>query len=177
MRWWIGGGALALALAFRSRRSQPGEPAGDREAWVRLEDAPGLAVRMPSRSWTTPPVRSVLQSAGLVAAQMGGALQVADVAPEMRGASYPPHKSHRWGNDVDVGYTLSEYPTPPGAATDPRLVLVVQSIAPMIEEAFAAPSRIAALAGRGFKIQVWPGHEGHLHLRLRSDLMSRSATT
>jgi len=167
---WIAGG---LAVAWLLRRS--GAPS--REGWVRLTDEPGLAVRMPARSWTTPAVRDVLRVAGGLAAQLGGALQVADVGPPVRGAPYPPHRSHRWGRDIDLGYTLDVYPTPAATPVDPRVAQVLAAIAGAIEVVYAGPRRVDALEGYGFKVRTWPGHDKHLHLRLRADLASANATT
>ena len=149
----------------------------DREGWVQLEDAPGLAVRTPSRSWTSPAVRQLLLAAGQVAAQLGGKLQVGDVGPALRGSVYPPHKSHRWGRDLDLAFTLDAYPTPEDVPVDPRLVMVLSSMAPHIEVAGANATRTAALIGRGFKVSAWDGHTRHVHLRLLPELVSSTATT
>lgn len=172
MKWWLKASiGCGLALIFMRRRSASGV-VGDREGWLQLEDEPGLAVRMPSRSWTSPAVRDVLRDAA-----RGVVLQVGDAGPETRGAAYPPHKSHRWGRDIDLGYTEDEYPTPLTTPVSGSIVAALASIAPAIEVVYAGPSRLAALTGHGFKVATWPGHDGHLHLRLRSDLVSRSATT
>jgi len=173
LKLWIKASiGCGLALIFFRRRPSLSVVAGDREGWLQLEDEPGLAVRMPSRSWTSPAVRDVLREAARSAV-----LQVGDAGPEVRGASYPPHKSHQWGRDIDLGYTEDEYPTPIATPVSGRIVAALASIAPAIEVVYAGPSRIAALTGHGFKVAPWPGHEGHLHLRLRSDFVSRSATT
>ena len=144
---------------------------------MRLEDETGLAVRLPSRSWTSPAVREVLRAAGRVAAELGGQLQIGDAGPEVRGAQHRTHKSHRWGRDVDLAYTLERYPTDPEVPVDGRLVDVIESIAPFVEVVYASPARMPALEGHGFDVAEWPGHEKHLHLRLRADLASERAAT
>lgn len=171
-RWALGAGACVLVV--RALRRSPN--VFDREGWMQVEDAAGLAVRWPSRSWTSPAVRSLLERAGRKAAQLGGALQVADVGPAVRGSSYPPHKSHAWGRDVDAGYDLATYPTPPDVAVDPRIVQVLASIAPWIEVVGVGGSRVDAFTGAPFKVDVWSGHKDHMHVRLRRELVSARAT-
>lgn len=165
---WIAGG---LAVAWLLRRSG----GASREGWVRLTNEPGLAVRWPARSWTSPAVREVLRIAGQVAVQLGGELQVADAGPPTRGAPYPPHRSHRWGRDVDLGYTLDVYPTPAATPVDPRVGQVLAAIADAIEVVYTSAARGVALEGYGFEVRTWPGHHDHLHLRLRADLASALA--
>lgn len=160
-------------------------PGGSPDVWVRLVSGAGLRVVRPKRAYTTAAVESVLAQAAAVALAAGGALQVAEVAGEVRGQFLPPHKSHRWGRDVDVGYTLTnEYPTPITTAIDPRWVSVLLAIRPWIETVgvcraralelapgaplAASASELGAFASEasGLPISVWPGHVGHGHVRL-----------
>lgn len=163
-------------------------PAGDPQGWTQLQRAEGLALVRPRRRWTTPPVAAVLRRAGQVAALQGGALQVAEIAGETRGAPLPPHVSHRFGRDVDVGYTLDAYPTPITVAPSTGWIAVMTAIAPWIEVIGVGALRARQLAGEpigpyelaqlerlarertGLPIAVWPDHLGHAHVRLARSL-------
>lgn len=176
--WLLGLGGAALVIPRVAKGKGPAAPSPeDREGWVQMQDAPGLAVREPSRSWTSPAVRSVLLAAGQVAKQLGGKLQLADVGPEIRGDNYPPHKSHRWGRDADIAYTLDDYPTPDDVPVDERVVAVLEAIAPHVEVVGVNAVRLEPFEGRSFKASAWEGHAHHLHLRLRPELVSTTATT
>lgn len=146
-------------------------PDADPAAWVQLVDEPGLEVRFPSRAWTTAAARAVLRQAAAAALALGGKLHVADAGPAAGpGNEYPPHKSHRWGRDFDIGYTLDGYPTPADVAVDPRVPAALETIAPWIETVGVNAVRAAPFAGRPYKVSTWSGHIGHLHLRLRKNL-------
>lgn len=160
------------------------KPTGNPDAWEQLAPAAGLALVRPRRRWTTPPVASVLRRAGQAAALRGGALQVAEIAGETRGAPLPPHVSHRYGRDVDVGYTLDTYPTPINLAPSADWLAVMAEIRPWIEVIGVGSIRARQLAGEpigpyqpaqleqlarertGLPIAVWPDHIGHAHVRL-----------
>jgi hypothetical protein len=181
-RLLVGLGLAGGAFLLVSRRAAAAGPElpqdvdpGDAAGWVRLEDAPGLAIRAPSRSWTSPAVRDLLHIMGEVAAQLGGALQVGDVGPEVRGSPNPPHKSHRWGRDMDLAYTLDAYPTPDDVPVDLRVLEVLEAIAPMIEKIGVHATRLPAFAGRPWKTVAWEGHAHHMHLRLRPELVAEPA--
>jgi hypothetical protein len=169
----VGGGALLASRRAVAGGAQLGDwtpSAAERDGWIQLQDAPGLEVRSVALAWTTPAVARVMQTAGLEAERLGGLLFVADVGPKKRGSEFPPHVSHEWGDDLDVGYTLDRYPTPADVDVDPRIVQVLAAIADWIEVVGVNEARRAAFDGAPFKVATWQGHVGHLHLRLRSGL-------
>lgn len=183
--------AVAMLAAASKRAAAPPDPAAPDapaelgtiaapkagpDGWVKLQDAPGLEVRSPDRSWTSPAVRELLLSAGQLAAQLGGKLQLGDVGPADRGVPFPPHKSHRWGRDMDIAYTLDAYPTPDDVPVDPRVVAVLDALAPFIERAGVNIVRAPAFAAAKFKVSIWDGHAHHLHLRLRPELVAEVKT-
>lgn len=199
------GGAVALAIGLRTdpvqqraSASPPTLPAapppapGAADGWTELQNGPGLVVRRPRRAWTTPAVAAALERAAAVAAAGGGAIQIGEVAGPTRGAPLPPHRSHRWGRDVDVAYRLDTYPTPLALAPtagwlasllalggDLEVVGVGRPRAVQLAEAAGVPDphrladdplEKAVAAALGLPIAVWPGHLTHAHLRLRREL-------
>jgi pyruvate/2-oxoglutarate dehydrogenase complex dihydrolipoamide acyltransferase (E2) component len=148
-------------------------PKASAKGWVQLQDAPGLEVRLPARSWTSPAVRELLLSAGQVAASLGGKIQLGDVGPPDRGAKFDPHLSHRWGRDMDWSYISEVYPTPDDVPVDPRILAVLDALTPYIEKVGVNVVRLPPFAGHPFKVVEWKGHAHHLHLRLRSNLVDQ----
>jgi len=148
-------------------------PDADPALWVQLASEPGLKIRIPSRAWTTAAARAVLRQGAAAALALGGQLVIADAGPAAGpGNEYKPHKSHRWGRDFDVAYTADGvYPTAGAVPVDPRVPAILESMAPWIEVVGTTAPRNLAFAGRPYKVTGnWPGHVGHLHLRLRKDL-------
>lgn len=153
---------------------KPPEPEPDPQdaPWAPLQDAPGLAVRLAERAYTTPPVAARLRYGGLVAQHYGGALQVADISGPAQGAEFPPHKSHRTGRDADVAYTLAAYPTPPEVAATYGFAQVLQALRPWTEKVFVSPPRKAQLESLAatYELAMPPlvaidGHNKHAHIR------------
>lgn len=140
--------------------------------WVQLVDEPGLEIRNPSRAWTTAAARAVLRKAAAAAFALGGKLTIADAGPAAGpGNAFPPHKSHRWGRDFDMAYTMDGvYPSPAGVPVDLRVPAIFESISPWVETVGVTPPRDGPFGGRPYKVSNWPGHLTHLHLRLRKDL-------
>lgn len=168
----VGGGLLAMLAGGKKNGPPAGFPTqAQRAGWVQLGDGPGLQVRQASHAFTTPAVAVIMAVAGQTATSLGGLLQIADISRADRGAPFPPHVSHEWGRDLDIGYRLDAgYPTPADVAVDPRIVQVMQSIAPWIDRVGVNAVRAAPFQNKGFKVSIWDGHVGHLHLRLRADL-------
>jgi hypothetical protein len=191
------GVAFALGLAAVAKRRRPADPVVPPPAdpdpgplpppkaspvgWVQLQDALGLEVRAPSRSWTSPAVRELMLRAGELAADLGATLQIGDVGPAERGTEFKTgtgaHLSHRWGRDLDIAYHSTAYPTPDDVPVDPRIIAVLDAIAPFIEvvgvNAVRAPAFGARVSPKGkpFRVSTWDGHAHHLHLRLRPELV------
>jgi hypothetical protein len=142
-----------------------------------VDDARGLAIRQTAHSYTTSAVAQVLAWAGRLAAERGGRLQVADVSRSSFGVPFPPHKSHRFGVDADVGYTLDRYPTPLTTAASPSFAWLLCQLRPYLDRVFVSTARrdqLLALAQLQScqlpTLVVWPGHQTHAHLRFRSSL-------
>lgn len=163
----VAGTVVLFALRRRSSPTSGWTPsAAEVNGWSQLGDLPGLRVHKPAYSWTTPAVARVMQEAGLAAQALGGELQLGDIGQKKRGVVFPPHESHRWGRDVDIGYNFKKYETGAGEEVDPRVVEALAAIAPWIDRVGVNASRAAAFKGAPYKVSVWDGHMGHLHLRL-----------
>lgn len=171
-----------VALAKRPRGAAPGgKVTAPNTGWVQLHDMPGLNVRSPPRSWTSPAVRQVLANAGQIAKRLGGTIQLGDVGPPERGSVFKTgkgaHKSHRWGRDMDIAYTFDTYPTPDDVPVDSRVVELLDELAPYIDVVGVNAARIAPFEGHKFKVLAWDGHLHHLHLRLRPELVDEQKPT
>lgn len=171
-------GCVAAAFSRPARRPSRGPPPkipGDPETWIELQSSGPLQVRRyRPPTWTTDAVRAVLAE---LAAQAGGIL-VGDVGPQIRGAYLPPHLSHRWGRDVDLSYTRRRWSGDSSTARepiDPELLTALDAIAPYIERVGVSAARALEIGPRDFKVSIWPGHDGHMHVRLIRELASSLA--
>lgn len=164
-------GAWFAALADQSR-----------EGWVKMVDAPGLDIRDPERAWTTLAVRALLLAAGEAADVLGGKLRVADIGPPVRGAEFElkeggAHKSHRWGLDADIAYTLNAYPTEPDVPVDGRVLEILAGLAPHLDRVGVNEVRAPAFVGAPYLVSEWPGHIKHAHIRFKSGLGAAQVET
>lgn len=132
----------------------------------------GLAIRNAAHSYATQFVASALAWAGTLAKAAGGRLYIADVSRATYGAPFPPHKSHRFGRDVDVGYTLDRYPTPIKIPTSPSFARILCQLRPYVDRVFVSTARKNELQGLASlqkctlpPLVVWPGHQTHAHIR------------
>jgi len=150
---------------------------GERGGWAPIDEivAPytteGLAIRRRALSYTTPAIARVFGWAGYLAKERGGRLQIADVSRSQPG-TFPPHKSHKYGRDADVGYTLDRYPTPLTTSATPSFAWILCQLRPYLQKVFVSTARreqlraLAKLQGCQLPtLEVYPGHQTHAHLR------------
>jgi len=141
--------------------------------WAPVPKSIGVHVRNPKRAYATAKTRGWVRDAGLVAVQVDGELQVADVSGPEPGP-FPPHVSHAAGRDLDVAYRLDTYPTPADVPASQGFLAVMSAMRDGIETIGVSIARKAELeamaASLGWplpKLSAWPGHQTHAHVRLR----------
>ncbi len=142
--------------------------------WAPVPSTSGVRVRNSKRAYATSKTRAWVRNAGLVAVQVDGELQVADVSGPEPGP-FPPHVSHAAGRDLDVAYRLDTYPTPADVPISQGFLAVLSAMREGVETvgvSIARKAEIEALAASlGWplpKLSAWPGHQTHAHVRLRA---------
>lgn len=92
---------------------EPGDIARPLKLTHQLESGPGFIVRNPSRAWGSKAMVTTLRDAlTQTHAKFPAAppIQVGDVSRQ-GGGFFPPHISHRHGQDADVGYYIKDDPS------------------------------------------------------------------
>lgn len=163
-------------------------------AWVRMEGPlEGIVVRNPDRSWARAHAANLLaRCAREVHRRHGsrvGPLFVADWSCREGGGRCRPHRSHRRGRDVDVGYLVRRKAWRPELFRPRQADLHVDAVLDLLgclaagdalEVVFtdrrflprlvaAAPSRLGAVLGARVAglLEHLRGHDTHLHVRFR----------